>query len=269
MIMDPRTWVDQLFTYGPYAVLALFVLWVAPAQLKAFRQTPHADSTQRAVSGLIAIGCWLIVFLMVGYIYLHWPPRKVYLGSLGVHPPQTHFYSQTPQLFLSLQPADATGRRVRWDYVIVTDAHEDVDEFRFSYEWGPTTDELSDFILPLSLLKKRRVDLHADHEHPETLLYSEGDPATPKPLPRALAARSPARTTAHAALIGTAHAEARTRLDKAVIIEWLASSDGNLRSQARVQLRQLSPDELRQMLQTPGLTAAARQQIDAELRGRR
>jgi len=23
--MDPRTWVDQLFTYGPYAVLALFV----------------------------------------------------------------------------------------------------------------------------------------------------------------------------------------------------------------------------------------------------
>jgi hypothetical protein len=30
----------------------------------------------------------------------------------------------------------------------------------------------------------------------------------------------------------------------------------------------LTPDELRQLLQTPGLSAAARQQIDAELKGR-
>src|SRR4051812_40148225 len=90
--MDPRTWVDQLFTYGPYAVLALFVLWVAPAQLKAFRQGARGSPTQQAVSGFVTIGCWLIVFAMVYYIYLFWPPRTVYLGSLGTHPASAQFF---------------------------------------------------------------------------------------------------------------------------------------------------------------------------------
>ena len=33
--VDPRTWAELLFDYGPYAVLVLFVLWVAPKRQTA------------------------------------------------------------------------------------------------------------------------------------------------------------------------------------------------------------------------------------------
>jgi hypothetical protein len=267
--MDPRTWVDQLFTYGPYAVLALFVLWVAPAQLKAFRQGARGSPVQQAVSGFVTVGCWLIVFAMVYYIYLFWPPRTVYLGSLGIHRAGALFNSTSPQLFIASHPV-GSGDRLSWDYAIVTDTRglAATDKFAFAYQWGPNAQDYTDYYLPLSVLQKRRIDARADPDHPDDLLYDDGDPAAPSKLPRYAGARVPALPTAHAALIATAHAEARGAIDKSVLIEWLASSNPNLRAQARAQLRQLSPDELRQLLQTPGLPAAAKQQIEAELRGR-
>jgi hypothetical protein len=267
--MDPRTWVDQLFTYGPYAVLALFVLWVAPAQLKAFRQGARGSPTQQAVSGFVTIGCWLIVFAMVYYIYLFWPPRTVYLGSLGTHPASAQFFSQAPQLYLSPRPVGG-GDRLRWDYVIVTDtrALNDTDKFAFAYQWGPGAEAHTDFYLPLKELQKRRIDARADPEHPNNLLYDGDDSAAPLKLPRYAETRPLGPPAVHATLIASAHAEARATIDKSVLVEWLASTNANLRAQARAQLRQLSPDELRQLLQTPGLPTAARQQIDAELKGR-
>jgi hypothetical protein len=99
-------------------------------------------------------------------------------------------------------------------------------------------------------------------------LYDGDDSAAPLKLPRYAEARPLGPPAAHATLIASAHAEARATIDKSVLVEWLASTNANLRAQARAQLRQLSPDELRQLLQTPGLPTAARQQIDAELKGR-
>src|SRR5262245_44055558 len=120
--MDPRTWVDQLYTYGPYAVLALFVFYVAPRQLAAYR-AKGGDRAQQALSGVIALGCWAVVFLMVFYVFRYWPPRTVYLGSLGTHPAEAQFFPQSAQLYVSSRPAGGTGaaNRLRWDYVVVTD----------------------------------------------------------------------------------------------------------------------------------------------------
>jgi hypothetical protein len=268
--MDPRTWVDQLFTYGPYAVLALFVLWVAPAQLKAFRQAPPGNRTQQLVSGFIAVGCWLIVFGMVYYIYLFWPPRTVYLGSLGTHRVGALFFSQTPQLFIASHPLEGSNDRFRWEYAIVTDPHNSEKTFEFAYQWGPNDDDHADFSFPLDVLQKRRINLRPEPGHPENLVYDDdGNPATPpKTLQRITRAPAPRLRIAHAGMIGAAHAETRQAVDKSVIIEWLASSNPNVRAQARAQLRKTSTEELRQMLQTTGLSATARQQIEAELKHR-
>jgi hypothetical protein len=267
--MDPRTWGEQLLNYGPYAVLALFVLWVAPAQLKAFRESRQGDRTQQAVSGFVAIGCWLIVFVMVYYIYAFWPPRKVYLGTLGTHPAGALFNSTSPELFIVSHPVGNDGR-LRWDYVVVTDGHEitATDKFEFAFQWGHSEEEHTDFYLPLNVLQKRRIDLRAEPGHPDNLVYDNGDPAMPLPLPRYAGAPARALPTPHAGLISAAYAQPRPSIDKSVLVEWLGSANTNLRAQARAQLRQLTPDELRQLLQTPGLSAAARQQIDAELKGR-
>ena len=233
--MDPRSWVDQLFTYGPYAVLALFVLWVAPAQLKAFRQGLRENRTQQAVSGFVAIGCWLIVFAMVYYIYLFWPPRTVYLGSFGVHRADAHFYPAAPsgELFVSSRPV-GTGNRLAWDYVIVTDPHQTGD-FNFAYQWGGPDDQ-KDFSLPRSVLQKRRIDLYPnpDPAHPDILLWDDdSDPVTQrKPYPPIEGVRVAAMPAAHVAIVGTALAQARAPADNPDLLEWLAFPNGNLRAQA-------------------------------------
>jgi hypothetical protein len=276
--MDPRSWVDQLFTYGPYAVLALFVLWVAPAQLKAFLQGPRGSPVQQVVSGFVTVGCWLIVFAMVAYIYLFWPPRTVYLGSLGIHPGEAQFASRAPKLFLTARHMG--GNRLRWDYVVVSDAGpggtgSDDEAFEFTYQWTLDPNNQADFALSRSDLKKRRIDLKPDPERREVLLYDDdNNPGTPpRQFPRLAGARPaavPATQVALAAAVVTAaHAETRQPIDKRVLVDWLSSPAGYLRSQGRGQLRQLSTDELRQLQQTPGLSAPAREQIDAEVNRRK
>ncbi len=272
--MDPRSWADQLYTYGPYAVLALFVLWVAPAQLKAFRQGPSNNRTQQAVGGFVAIGCWLIVFAMVYYIYLFWPPRTVYLGSLGVHRDNVQFFPQTPELFVSSLTVDG-GKALKWDYVIVTDSRQTgaggaPDRFDFAYQWGPGEDNYTDLSLPRSLLQKRRIDAYPDPDHPNMLVYDDdSDPVAPRKALPIAGVRVAAMPATFAAVVATAHAQARTPTDNSALLEWLASPNANLRAQARAQMRQISTDQLRQLLQTPALSAGAREQINAELGNRR
>ena len=276
--MDPRSWVEQLFTYGPYAVLALFVLWVAPAQLKAFLKGPHDSTAQRLVSAFVTVGCWLIVFAMVAYIYLFWPPRTVYLGSLGTHPGEVQFTSLAPKLFLTKRRFGAD--RLRWDYVVVSDAGpggagNDDEAFEFTYQWTLDPRNQADFALSRSDLKKHRINLKADPERPDVLLYDDDDnPATPpRPFARLAGARPaavPATQTALAsAIVSAAHAETRQPIDKRVLVDWLSSPAGYLRAQGRGELRKLSTDELRQLQQTPGLSTDAKQQIDAEVGRRR
>jgi hypothetical protein len=267
--MDPRSWVDQLFSYGPYAVLALFALWVAPTQLKSFRQIPRGNRAQLLVGGFVAMACWAIVFAMVFYIYMFWPPRTVYLGSFGSQPAEAQFFSQTPQLYVSSKPAG--GNRLRWDYAIVTDVYQQADNaFSFTYQWGSGAEDYRDFSLPLSLLKKQRIDLSADPDHPGELYYNDNnDPSAPRrPLGMLARGGAPAKPSNNAAFITRAHAQPRPAISQAVLIDWLASPNPNLRAQARAQLRQLSPEELKQLLQNSGLPAITRDQINDELRRR-
>src|SRR5262249_39515782 len=156
-----------------YAVLALFVLYVAPRQLAAFRARGRGDIAQQTLAGTIALGCWVVVFLMVFYIWRFWPPRTVYLGTLGTHPPEVQFFTQSPQLYVSWRRAGNADRR-RWEYVIVTDtgALQSNDRFDFTYQWGSQPDDYKDFGLQATALKGGHIDLSPGSE-PGTLMYHE------------------------------------------------------------------------------------------------
>src|SRR5215471_909957 len=116
--MDPRSWVDTLYTYGPYAVSALFLLWVAPAQTKAFCSLARGDRPQQTLKAGIAITCWLVVLGMIGYITSFWPARRCILDHSAFTRRKGSSLSTTPELFI--RSTVVPGKRLKWDYVIVT-----------------------------------------------------------------------------------------------------------------------------------------------------
>jgi hypothetical protein len=221
------------------------------------------------LGGFITMACWAVVFAMVVYIFMFWPPRTVYLGSFGSQPSEVIFITQTPELYVSSKPAG--GNRLRWDYAIVTDAYAQAGKaFSFSYQWGPDPRQYGDFSLPIGLLKKQRIDLSIDPDHPGDLYYyDDNDPTMRHSLARLARAAAHAEPYADLAFVTSARAQPRPEINKTTLIEWLGSSNPNLRAQARAQLRQLSPEDLKQLLQDAGLPAIARDQIGDELSRRR
>jgi hypothetical protein len=73
---------ELLITYGPYAVLALFALLIAPHLTKQCLKIADKGFNKK-FSGSIAIGAWLVVLSMVAYITIAWTPNIVYLGKIG------------------------------------------------------------------------------------------------------------------------------------------------------------------------------------------
>ena len=264
--MEPQKWAELLYTYGPYAVLAIF-LWVAPRQLKAWRQLHSKNQSQQIAHGFAAIGSWLIVFIAVFFIYLNWPPITVYAGSLGVYEAEpAKFFSQSPYLYIKSTPTP--DGRLNWEYVVVIHQPAEAGEFGFTYQWGADKKEYGDFTLLLDELKQGHVKVTDDPGQPGKLFYHGDSPATPKrPLETADATRFTTPTAETAGFITAAHAQQRPATD--VLLKWLDSSDANVRAQARAQLRQLSPAELTQLLSAPGLSDFARDQIQTQLRSRR
>ncbi len=120
--MEPKNWVDLLFTYGPYAELALFVLWVAPKQTKLFLACDRSDSAKCRVTGGIVAACWLVILVMVWFVYSSWPPRTIYTGSLGIHTEDIVFTTTDEYLYVTAIPIGIGGGRFEWKYVIVAES---------------------------------------------------------------------------------------------------------------------------------------------------
>lgn len=80
--MNIEDWPELIMSFGPYAVLVLFALWIAPRQLKICRSLePGFD---KSLSGCIAGGAWLVVVSMVTYVVVNWTPNRVYDGTIGL-----------------------------------------------------------------------------------------------------------------------------------------------------------------------------------------
>ena len=62
--MDINSWIELLYKYGPYALLVLFVFWVAPKQTKLFLQCKEKD--KKLLCGGFAVASWTVIVVMTG-----------------------------------------------------------------------------------------------------------------------------------------------------------------------------------------------------------
>jgi len=112
---------ELLITYGPYAVLALFSLLIAPHLTKQCLKITGKGFNKK-FSGVIASGAWLVVVSMVAYITLAWTPEKVYVGKIGRLTPEMGVFSDPPpsvELFIK-NDGDVGGKN-SWGYALITD----------------------------------------------------------------------------------------------------------------------------------------------------
>ncbi|MDH3228887.1 MAG: hypothetical protein OEN55_03740 [Alphaproteobacteria bacterium] len=272
--MNPQDWPDLVYTYGPYALLPLLLLWVAPRQTKQFLQCRRDDSAQQGLCALVAVICWISAFYLVGVIVSRWPPKTVYEGSLGIHSYPAKFFSASTGFFVhqTAMPG-AVERRSRWAYTVVSEEPR-TEDFMFTFQWGPGESDYSDLYMPPALLKAGRLDLSRDDQNPGGLLYDDdNDPDTPG-IPFRTAAVPPSRPAIGSVdfAIGTAHADivvAVERINESLLIEWLNSPDSYWRAQGRGQLRNFTKEELARLLARDDLPDRARRQINEELTRRR
>jgi hypothetical protein len=150
--------------------------------------------------------------------------------------------------------------------VVVVRQTAEVGDLDFTYQWGNEKDGYGDYKLELTELKQGHTTLKQNADHK---LFYDTDTSVPEKRPVKIADATRLSRPAALAEIFVAPANAQERLRTDILIKWLDSSDPNLRSQARAQLRQLAPADLRQLLSSPGLSDFARQQIEAQLGGQR
>lgn len=258
--MDPNQWLSQLFSYGPYAVLVLFVFWVAPKQTKVFLDCDGSkDKLKRNLCGGIVVTCWLVVVLMVVFIYRNWPPLTVYQGDMGRHKPNVEFATQSEHLYLSQTDLQVNGT-VLWNFAIIDGSHPDPDkEYRFMYlrDGHPL-----DYALVAKNLTAGFNKVSADPNDPRKLIVSNKATGESMSLPPLAGNETNQKAKGN---FMVAYAEDG---DYQYLVDALASDNAAFQAQAREQLRSLPKEVLENLLAQQNLPEKARQQIEEELKKR-
>lgn len=159
MDLNIEAWPELLMEFGPYAVLILFALLVAPRASKRLRDVAeHAPKAVRMSAAAVVIGSWSVVLLMVVYVIFQWSPIRVYEGSLGVLSSQDKIYPLVDNLYLKVEGTQAP-KREKWAFVVVSreDALSDDQHIEFSHYWGTNDTNYADYVLPVSAIKNGAV----------------------------------------------------------------------------------------------------------------
>lgn len=156
MDMKIEAWPELLMSYGPYAVLILFALVVAPRASARVRDVAaNAPKAVRVTTTAVVVGTWSIVLLLVVYILFQWSPVRVYVGNLGVLNSEDKIYPLVDNMYLKVEGTKAP-KREKWSFVIVSrqDAFKDGQHIEFSHYWGDSDDDYTDYLLPVSAVQK-------------------------------------------------------------------------------------------------------------------
>ena len=255
--MDPTNWVDLLFTYGPYAVLALFGLWIAPRQTKLLLGSNREDKVAHYLCAGIAAGTWLVAGAMVWFIYSSWPPKQVYEGSLGSYDESTQFYPSHPDFFIATSSTHGNNRLL-WKFAIVTRSGRIDDEPVYTFSRS-VKGVFFDYEIPAKLLKERKLRLFSRPESPNILFYDDdGDRSTaPVEYKPAFAASVKKDSTP-----GWIAAYAQENQERQVI-QQLRSPNPFFRAQGRAKLRQMPPEELPGLIESEALPPQLRRELKA------
>ncbi|MCK5640157.1 MAG: hypothetical protein KAJ19_05150 [Gammaproteobacteria bacterium] len=159
MDINIEAWPELLMSYGPYAVLILFALVVAPRASKRVRDmAEHAPKAVHITTTAVMVGTWSIVLLLVVYILFQWSPTRVYVGNLGVLNSQDKIYPLVDNMYLKVEGTQAP-KREKWSFVIVSsqDALKDSQHIEFTHYWGASDDDYTDYLLPVGAIQNGTV----------------------------------------------------------------------------------------------------------------
>ncbi len=255
--MDPTSWADLLFTYGPYGVLALFGLWIAPRQTKLFLSSDRQDKIAHSLSGGIAAVTWLVVVGMVWFIYSSWPPKQVYEGEFGKHGEDTQFYPSHPDFFIGTS-STAGGNRLLWKFVIVTRTGKVGDEEVYSFTRS-LNGKFYDYEIPVRLLKERKLRLFSTRNNPGALFYDDdGDRSTDPIEYEATYVR-----VMQKAAPGWLDVYAQENKEQQVI-QQLRSPNPFFQAQGRAQLRYIPSAKLPSMIDSEDTPPEVRHQLEIQ-----
>jgi hypothetical protein len=245
----------ELVDYGPYALLAIFLLYIAPKHTKRFIDCEETDSTKRRLLCSIASGNWLVVFVMCVYIYTNWSPTKVYEGSLGIHGEESEFFTIDPNSYIA---TNEVRDKIEWLFAFVSEsgAIKKNDRFRFIHEYKGTP--LS-YAVPASALKSGKIHITANSANPSQLMIDmDNDPDTASvPLkPTVASFESPEPSGGFMAAYA-----APAPTDHAAIIRQLSSSNRYFQAMGRRKLQAKTIQELQLMMSTPNIPQKAKREI--------
>ena len=252
-----------LANYGPYALAALFLLYLAPKYTRRFIDYQNQNKKKQNFLLTIAVGNWLVALVMCFYIYDNWSPLTTFQGELGKHSTRSTFVTIDPDSFIASK--DATNDRINWQFAFISQNKQIKDNASFNfthvYKDEFSDDDFHDYQIPVSELRKNDIKISPNPDNPALLMISYGEQPAVKLEPVASYLPLPHKQQFWAAY-------AISAADSNRIIRNLSSS--NLRSQVigKRQLRSLMTPELRQLLQTHNISAQARRHIESTLRRR-
>ena len=250
-----------LFDYGPYALAALFLLYIAPKHTKRFIDCQLKNKKKQNLLLTVAIGNWAAAFIMCFYIYTNWSPIITYQGELGLHSEDSSFSTIGSNSYIASDAPDNDDDKLSWQFAFITsnNINQKDDDFKFSHTYKDHSTKY--YKIPVELLKKGSIEISANHTDPSQLRFENG--VTAPYIMKPIATYQPPTHPK-----GFIAAYAITPAESAKIIKKLSSRNTRFQEVGRWKLRSLTPVELRQLLQTPGLSAQARQHIQAALNNR-
>lgn len=246
-----EVWPELIFKFGPYAILALFVLWVAPRASKRMQNlTKTAPKAVRVSATVTLFASWGVVLVMVGFVLFKWSPVQVYDGELGVLKHTAKIYPLDDNLYVKVEGTQAPNRE-KWHFVLV-DRERALDENEFAdftYYWGHQEHQYTDYSIPLKFILSGEVKnfRFTRRDAEAAYVWSDGD----WKVASAVTVQKPIAFNWH----WDAHADNGLQ----VIAVELVAPNRVVRAKARKELRGLSDEELKQLLEMSNDAGVSRQ----------
>lgn len=236
-----------ILTYGPYALVVFFSI-IASRETGKFMKMETLTKLKTYTALTIVTVCWGITLASTVYVFMHWPPKTVIVGSLGTFDEGVEFYSNRGKIYIS--SSKERNRKQYWEFVAVADTNNPFCDanplgFTMTIEKENGEEVSKDFDLPASVLEKGSIWFRQDDKDPLMLRYRQGkenDKYAPYPYCSIEKKREKGLFS-----FMDAYAEDRPRVDEELILD-LSSSNRHYQANGRLQMRSIESGELKAFL---------------------
>lgn len=246
--------------YGPYALAALFLLYIAPKHTKRFIECQLKSKKKQNFLLGVALSNWLVAFLMCFYIYNNWSPVVTYQGSLGKHSENSSFLTIDQQSYIASHESAGSDNKIIWQFAFISSggAIKKDESFKFTHKYN---DILNDYVIPVSELKGGTLEIAAKPNDPSKLIYQDRTETESILIPYA-SYTLPIHAQEFMAAFAISPA------DSIRIVKKLSSPNSHYQIMGKQKLKSLNKVELKQLLRTPNISSQAKRHIQSTLNKR-